>query len=276
MVHESDRNILLAETATNVQAWFETRNLLPSEGVASVFFDQQTLASAVRLVSAAEPLIHYVAGIVQDLVPEDHADAVKPALHLELARACTSAWIGARSSLEVDLALALTAHTRDWLGEWKRIGRLKANVRIKPMELRSGAVAIPIRAEAFTYIAMASLDREIDETRNDAYLAKLQRIRSLLGIRSAELARLLRVSREAIRKWDNGEPIAAERWADIDKLNATTDALTRFIKPEHLPPVVRRTVPALDNSTPLDWLAARRYDDLVSFYERIFSYGSTA
>lgn len=276
MIDAEDRTVLLTGTATNLQTWFETKNLLPSEGAATVFFDEQTLSSATRLVSAAEPLVHYFAAFVGELVSEDDADTVVPVLHWELARACASGWIGARSSREADVALALTAGIRDWLREWKHGGRLTTKVRIKQLEPPAVGVIVRIRPEAFTYVAIGSIDREMKEARNETYLIKLQRIRSLLGIRPAELARLLRVSREAIRKWDNGEAISPERWADIDKLNATTDTLTRFIRPEHLPAVARRPVPALDNATPLDWLAARRYDELISFYERTFSYGSTA
>jgi len=276
MAARTDLDVLLTETATNVQMWFETKNLIPTGDAASLFFDSQTWSAAIRLVSAAEPLIHYCATVVGDLLPVDEAGTVTTVLHYELARACTSGWVGARSSHEADVAVGLTAHIRDWLLEWKRSGRVAATVTIKTMNLKPGGVVVQVRPEAFSYVVMASLDRDMEEIRDDAYLFKLQRVRSTLGIRPAELARLLRVSREAIRKWESGDPISKERWADIDKLNTTIDALVRFIRPENLPAVVRRPVPALDNATPLDWLAARRFDELISFYERVFAFGSTA
>jgi transcriptional regulator with XRE-family HTH domain len=135
---------------------------------------------------------------------------------------------------------------------------------------------VQLRPEAFTYVVMASLGRDMDESRNGAYLLKLQRIRTALGIRVAELARLLRVSREAIRKWEAGEPISEQWWSIIDQLSAAVDALMRFIKPEHLPSVVRRPVPGLNNATPLEWLASHRFEELIAFYQRVFSYESTA
>src|SRR5712691_6020570 len=111
---DSELDTLLRATSTNVLAWFETQNLLPLGDAATRFLDHQTWMSAVRLASAADPLIHVCVNLVRDLVP-DEADVLGELLHVQLARICASEWVGSRSTHEEDVAIGITAELRNWL-----------------------------------------------------------------------------------------------------------------------------------------------------------------
>lgn len=272
---DSALDTLLRETSTNVLAWFATQNLLPSAESVTRFLDHQTWISAVRLVSAADPLIHVCVNLVRNLLPGD-ADALGELLHVQLARVCASGWVGSRSTHGEDVAAGITAELRNWLLERRDIGQLPPVITITALTPGSTASSVQLQADAVTYIVMAGVDRHLNESRASAYLLKLNRIRSSLGITAAELARLLRVSREAIRKWEHGDTIAPERWQDIDRLLEAVETLLRYFQPEHLPSVIRRPIPALNNDAPIDWLASRRFDELAAFFDEKFNYGTTA
>jgi DNA-binding transcriptional regulator YiaG len=274
-VQDAQLDTLLQATSTNVLAWFETRNLVPSEDEATRFLNLQSWMSAVRLVGAADPLIHVCVNLVRDLIPED-ADALSELLHVQLARVCASGWVGSRATHEEDVAVGITAELRAWLIERQRSGQLSADIAIRPLDPTSTtSSSIHLQTDAISYIVMAGVDRHLTESRAQTYLLKLDRIRSTLGITAAELGRLLRVSREAIRKWERGDPIAADRWPDIDRLLEAVQMLLRYFKPEYLPSVVRRPIPDLNNDTPIDYLASRRFDELAAYFDEKFSFGTT-
>ncbi len=240
---DSALDTLLRATSTNVLAWFATENLLPSGETATRFLDHQTWMSAVRLVSAADPLIHVCVNLVRSLLPDD-ADALGELLHVQLARVCASGWVGSRSTREEDVALGITAELRNWLIERKEIGQLPPVITITALAPGPTASSVQLQADAITSIVMAGVDRHLNESRANAYLLKLNRIRSSLGITAAELA-----------------PV---------------EMLLRYFQPEHLPSVMRRPIAALNNDTPIDWLASRRFDELAAFFAEKFNYGTTA
>ena len=271
---DSGRDNLLSATSTNALAWLETHNLLPADDVATHFLDQQTWMSAVQLVSAADPLIHVCVDLVRELVPSQ-AQVLEELLHVQLARVCASNWVGSRATREEDVAIGITAELRDWLLERRRSGQLALDIAITALTPGSTSSSVQLQPDAITYVIMAGVDRHLNEARAQAYLLKLNRIRSALGISAAELARLLRVSREAVRKWEHGESIAPERWPDIDGLLEAVEMLLRYFKPEYLPSIIRRPVPALNNDSPFEWLVSRRYEELADFFDQKFSYETT-
>jgi DNA-binding transcriptional regulator YiaG len=275
MPTRSDVEVLLQGSATNLQVWFEQKNLLPADNAAAAFLKQQNWVSAVQLARASEPLIHYCVNIITDLVPGDK-DAINELIHLELAPVWMSGWLGARSSPEADVAVGLIARIRRWLHDLKPSERLHRSVEINNIEPPRATAGFQIRASALSYLTLASLDVHATETRNDAYRLKLNWIRSALGISPAELARLLHVSREAIRRWELGESISSERWADIDELHSYVEKLLTYIRPERLPAVIRRRIPALSNQAPLELIASRRVGELIALYESLTSYETTA
>lgn len=263
--------ILLQDSASNVQAWFETRNLLPSNNAVTSFLDEQTWASATHMARATEPLIHYCIDVLSNVVPENEP-TISELLHLQLAPACMSGWVGARSSREAGLALGFIAQLRCWAWNTNISAVLDEGFNVQAISPAHSHTYIKFRPQAISYVVIASLDICAGEVREDSYRLKLARIRSALAINSSELANLLRVSREAIRKWDRGDSISAERWADIDQLFSNIEKLQEYINPEKLPAVVRRPIPALQNQTPLDLLASRRSNELLALYEGLTSY----
>jgi len=208
---------------------------------------------------------------VTNIVPEDE-ETISEFLHLQLAQAWTSSWIGTRSSRLADVAIGFIAHLRRWIQDLKASTRLSSHVDVKLIDPPPVTMQIKFRPHAISYAIMAVLDIRAEEAREDSYHLKLARIRSALAINSSELANLLHVSREAVRKWDRGDPISSERWEGIDRLFSDIEKLQEYIKPENLPAVVRRRIPALHNQTPLDLLASRRSDELLSLYEGLTSY----
>jgi DNA-binding transcriptional regulator YiaG len=271
MGNRSDAEILLKDSATNIQAWVETKNLLPAAGTVANFLDQQSWTAATRLARSTEPLVHYCINVVATIVPED-VETISEALHIQLGQACTSGWVGTRSSLEADVAVGFVAHLRRWLQDLQASARLTTGLDIHVIGPQHLNKQITFRTQAASYAILAALDNYTEEAREDSYHLKLARIRSALAINSSELAALLHVSREAVRKWDRGDSISSERWEGIDQLYSDVEKLQEYIKPESLPVVVRRKIPALSNRTPLDLLASQRTNELLSLYEDLTSY----
>jgi len=274
MGERSDLRVLLEDSASNLQLWFEQRNLLPSGQATAEFLDMQTWNSAVHFARATEPLIHYCINVIGDIIPQDQ-EAVSELIHSELGPVCMSSWVYSRSTREAGVAIGLISRLRRWIHEIRPRTNLPPELKIREIAPTS---AMPVRfnANALSYLIFASLGAHAVESREEEYHLKLTRIRSALGVNSSELARLLNVSREAVRKWDNGESISSERWSDIDELYANVEKLLTYIKPENLPVVVRRQIPALSNQTPLQLLASQRSAELLTLYERLTSYQTTA
>jgi hypothetical protein len=104
------------------------------------------------------------------------------------------------------------------------------------------------RAEAERLIAEApSLDwlREVvDELDRAVRTSPLERLTTIWGLSNAEAARMFGVSRQAFSKWfENGIP--SERATAVADLDAATSILSRKLKRERIPAVVRRAAPSL-------------------------------
>jgi hypothetical protein len=123
-----------------------------------------------------------------------------------------------------------------------------------------------------TYVAAAALDQVVSERKEADYRFELERIQSILGLRPSEMARLLNVSHEGLRKWSRGAPIADERLPRIDELYDFSTWISSRIKPESIAAFMHRRTPALGSQTPIDWLVSGRLHELRSIYERAFSY----
>ena len=82
----------------------------------------------------------------------------------------------------------------------------------------------------------------------------LERTLRVWGVSQAEAARLLGVSRQAVGKWlaRGAPPARADALAD---LAAATELLTRYLKRDRIPAVVRRPIPALGGVSLMGLLA---------------------
>jgi hypothetical protein len=147
---------------------------------------------------------------------------------------------------------------------------------VEPLEPHQRPEWRPISNQAVTYVAAAALDRAASEGTDSDYRYQLERIKSILGLKTAEMARLLHVSHEGLRKWSHGASIAGERLADIDDLYDFSLWLSSQIKPENIPAFMRRRIPALAGQTPIAWLMAGRSPELRALYQKAFSYEQLA
>ena len=82
----------------------------------------------------------------------------------------------------------------------------------------------------------------------------LKRVFATWKLSQAEVARLFGVSRQAVGKWlTQGAP--AGRASAVADLDAATELLTRYLKRDRIPAVVRTPIPALDGDSLMDLLA---------------------
>jgi hypothetical protein len=193
-------------------------------------------------------------------------------LHIALAEVCTSWWAGTSGSLSADLAVGLCSHLRIWADQLQTCGRVHWGVAIRGLSPTDRPHRPTIDPAAATYVALAGVSQLMKETREDGYVAKVERIATLLALSPSELARLLDVSREGLRRWLAGSPISTDRWQMIDALSDAVEQMTKYVNLDRLPSVVRRESEALDGSSPLNWLVAGRYRDLLNTYKRALSY----
>jgi DNA-binding XRE family transcriptional regulator len=235
------------------------------------FVNAQTWASANALATAAHPIIDYYISLVAKVLPTE-ADAASELLNAQLGRVVLGGWLAAATSTEVGLAMGLAAELRGWLIDLKTSGAASSTFDIREIHPPQARHAKRIDPRAARYLVSAGVGQYIARKREDEYLLKLNTVRTRLGITSAELARLLGVSREAIRQWDLGATISEERWPAIDTLFRTAEHLARYYKLESLPAILRTKNPRLSNQSPLEWLFAQKHAELVNFYDRLFSY----
>src|ERR1022692_2931188 len=165
MGNRTEVDVLLQNSASNAQAWFEARNLLPTDNAATTFLEQQNWASAIHLVRATEPLIHFCVGVISDLVPDDK-ETVSELIHLQLGPVCMGGWVGTRSSHEADLAVGLTAKLRRWINDLRHSPGLRYEVNVRILEPPPVTSHVTIRPHAISYMVMAGLDLHAAETRD--------------------------------------------------------------------------------------------------------------
>lgn len=115
---------------------------------------------------------------------------------------------------------------------------------------------------------IAALADELDRRLGGRELARTLRVWSLSR---TELGRILGVSRQALSKWiDDGIP--ADRVAVVADLASITDLLTRFVKRERIPAVVRRSSPNLGDVSLIDLIGGGRTAEAVVFTRRMFTF----
>ncbi|MEA2001631.1 MAG: hypothetical protein U9N84_07070 [Actinomycetota bacterium] len=101
--------------------------------------------------------------------------------------------------------------------------------------------------------------------------AELRRILQVWGLSQSEAARRFGVSRQAVAKWlASGVP--ANRVKAVADYSAATDVLVHYVKSDRIPAMVRRSAPALGESSLLDLLGAGRHRDLLEACRAMFDF----
>jgi hypothetical protein len=262
--------IVLSGSPERVQRWCQSEGLVTSGG-ATAFAGLLTVRAANGLILAVDPLVHRLTELACISLQANPAD-VAPVFHLQIASVIASPWFGASSSFTTDVVIGLTASCRAWVSEVNAASSTERTLRAEPLEPATQPGWRPPKSSAVMYVAAAALDRYASERGHSDYRYKLERIQSILGLRPTEMARLLDVSREGLRKWELGAPIADERLADLDDLYDFSIGLMSHIRPEAIGAFIHRRIPALANQRPLDWLVSRRLQELRAVYEKAFQY----
>jgi hypothetical protein len=107
--------------------------------------------------------------------------------------------------------------------------------------------------------AIRSIIRHLDQS-----LPKraLERFIELWGLSGADAARLFGVSRQAFSQWlQDGPP--RNRATAVAYLEDATDLLSRYIKRERIPIVVRRATDMLDGNSLLDLVSRGQYQRVL-------------
>ncbi|MHB8572612.1 MAG: hypothetical protein ACYDAY_06605 [Candidatus Dormibacteria bacterium] len=268
----SAADVLLEATSTSLVSWVGNQAALPTQG--ADFLNRPTYASARILVNALDQVVHvYVSALgALDL---GKTEALSAMLHTELPSLWTGGWIQSPETVGQDLAVGLAAKVRDWVSDLQASGQVTPSIRVRALRPAPGGVVINIDQEAISYLVVAGLDQWTSEAREMLYRSRLGHVQAAFGLRAAELARLLQVSREGLRRWFDGAPIAPERWADIDRLERLVHMLSGYFRPEVLPSLIRRKVPGLGNRSPMELIHAGREDELAAFYNAVFDRGVT-
>ncbi len=267
MSRTESARIVLEASGTSLVRWVANQDAVPVAGVR--FLNEPSYNSAKFLVNDLDKVVHLYAAALSS-VDVEKAEILSAVLHAELPSIWTAGWIKATDSIDFDLTVALAAKARDWFADLQASGQVTPSIGIRVLRPEPGGLEMDVEPVSLGYLMIAGLDQWASEQRDQLYSNRLAQIQATLGLRPAELARLLEVSREAVRRWFDGAPIAPERWSDIDRLERIVRRLVSYFKAESLPALIRRTIPGLNNKTPLELINAGREDDLFTVYDAIF------
>ncbi|MGA2036587.1 MAG: hypothetical protein ABSH04_03270 [Acidimicrobiales bacterium] len=97
----------------------------------------------------------------------------------------------------------------------------------------------------------------------------VERLGARWRLSNAEIGRMFGVSRQAVSKWVlDGAP--ADRQGQLLELDAATELLERYVRPERIPAVVRRGAPTSDGSSLLDLAFQGRTAEVLTAVQIMF------
>jgi len=101
----------------------------------------------------------------------------------------------------------------------------------------------------------------------------LRRLSTHLGMDLGEVARMLGVSHEIVRRWESAEVQVPDlQRAAIFGADAALGELLEIYRPERLPDVIRRPARLFEGHRALDWILAGRIQEVAERYRRNFLY----
>ena len=110
-----------------------------------------------------------------------------------------------------------------------------------------------------------------DELGRHLAVGGLGRISHLWGLSRTELGEMFGVSRQAVSKWI-AAGVPADRVVQVADVEAITDVLERYLKPDRIPAVVRRRAPGLDNMSLIELVADGRSRDAAQLTRQMFAF----
>ncbi len=113
------------------------------------------------------------------------------------------------------------------------------------------------------------MNRFLTELDHIAERSQLARVLDVWSLSMADAGRMFGVSRQAVDKWLN-RGVPEQRRPAVADLEAVTDLLTRYLKRDRIPTVVRRPADHLEGSSMLDLARAGRTDELLAYTREMF------
>ena len=133
--------------------------------------------------------------------------------------------------------------------------------------------SFPTRALVFV---SRLVDADLAEEQGSELVGKLERLQSGFGLNQVELARLLRVEPQAIRKWIRGGGATPENRAALDIQLETLRRLESHFKPGLLPAILRRPDRGVRGRRPIDLVIEGKAEDFADYVERVIADDRTA
>lgn len=100
---------------------------------------------------------------------------------------------------------------------------------------------------------------------------QLERVLRSWDLSRAELGELFGVSRQAVSKWVAGG-VPADRAGPVADVVAITDLLSRYLKRERIPAVVRRRAPRLGDRSLLELVGEGRSSEALQRTREMFTF----
>lgn len=128
------------------------------------------------------------------------------------------------------------------------------------------------------YAMRLALYKAIDDSFTGAGLCAegsliLTRLGKLLEMSHEDLARILRVSGETVRRWERGQvQIPTARMAELRNMAAALDRMDAIFAPGRLAQAIRRPADLFAGETALAWIERGRIAEVADRYEIAFSY----
>ncbi len=131
-------------------------------------------------------------------------------------------------------------------------------------------------ARVLDYVAGLVRADLAQEQGGSEFLGKLKRLQAGFGLTQRDLAELLEVRPQAIRKWLAGGGISPDVRAAIDIHLAQLQRLESHFQPGLLPSILRRPDRGLKGRKPIALVIAGKADEFADYVERIIADDRTA
>lgn len=97
----------------------------------------------------------------------------------------------------------------------------------------------------------------------------IARLAARWRLSNTEIGRMFGVSRQAVAKWMT-DGVPADRQPQLAELDAATDLLERYVRPERIPAVVRRQSEATARKSLLELASAGRSSEVLEAVRAMF------
>lgn len=255
--------------------------VIPEPISAQQLFNSGSPVGARKYAEAALKFVHIaLEGLQSTYRPPDVEQLrLEVLLHEAVVMALTSPWLIERDDLRFGLALECATRSRIWAAEMVpdlAVTRPTSDIlvgEVKRLGPGSGKTAAYVDsnviAQWVTYVSALVSEDLTHHIHGREYLGKLGRLRSGYRLSDVELATLLRVTRQALHKWETGGAIAPGSAVKIDRALALLYELETYVTPGLLPAVVRRPGRKLRGRTPLSLILAGNGNEVVRYFEML-------